>query len=277
MTLRVFYSPIQTNRIIVSKLQTLTRFQSCEFIPLAEDQFERRKQLKNIRGRGVYLWGDGESHHESYYFTKLRSMKLKINVDYHTDYYGTKEELSCGNHMLWSKERGKKIIVPESRVSRTKKPESYLRLMMELAKKVGLDYFEGEVALTIDLDGITGMPVLSKWLASMGTIDYKEIVELIKTLDCRIFRLDIGGIIENLPEFELRELPSETVLTKENLIPFYFELNPEFGLGSAIPKEQLVSIVGSYVVRAYAEILETFLQIHEATLGIQSTERSVHA
>lgn len=263
--LRVFYSPTPSNRIIVAKLQTLEKLKSCEFTPLVEEEARRRRQLRNIRGRAAYLWGDGNNHHESYDFTIQGRMKLKINVDHHTDDSEARSELDCGNHMAWSRRNGKRILISERMLGTT----NHLEKMMERAKKVGLDYFEDEIALTIDLDGITGMPVLPKWLAHIETIDYKEVVDLIRTLDCRIFRLDIGGLIDELPDFELMQIPEGTKLSREDLLPFYLEVFPETGLGAVLPKEQLFSIVGSYVVQVYAEILETFLHIHESVLGIK--------
>lgn len=97
MTCRVFYSPTPANCKIVSKLMAMPSLKDrCVFERLPENQQERIDCLLGIIGRGVFIYGDGYAHHESYYFTKNSYAWWKINYDQHKDNAKMNGSIYCG-------------------------------------------------------------------------------------------------------------------------------------------------------------------------------------
>ncbi|GEM_PF-1755205 len=291
--LRAYYTPTQTNRILVAKLERVPKIRDAySFVPLAEELHERKPQLEEIaksRKRTVFLWGDGHRHDESYWFTFTREMsniEAKVNIDYHDDNNAGSRYLHHGNHMYYTQKNGMRIIIPEKIESYSdcslKKPTRMERFLRR-AKREGRKFGINEVALTIDLDGLVGLPVLEEWIYHNG-LQPRQVVGLVRTLGTRIFRLDIGGLVEDMPDFDIvsvGEIPKPfevmsylddvTKLTGEqqikaidlkitNFQSFCSSTTAQNVERTNDPKDKpLIDLVGSYTLDAYIKILGAYV------------------
>ena len=193
----ITYTPTPTNRILVRKLQHLVR---AEYRPLDEDITVRCSELTNLKGPFVHIWGDGEKHHESYFVTRGWA-KFKANVDRHADRADARY-VDYGSHMGMSENNGIGI---ETQIN----CEGKIIRAIRKAEQFG----QGEVGLTIDLDGVNDMPVLLKWFYPEGMgINPTEVADMIDAFGSRLFRMDIGGLMENLPDFNLIDVRLGSIL-----------------------------------------------------------------
>lgn len=262
--IRLHYSPTQANRVLVAKLEKVPKIiRTYTFVPLAEEWNERKPQLEKIartRTRKVFLWGDGTRHHESYYFTRKSGVRLKINVDYHND-VRTRKPADYGSHMRCTKDDGVQIITPEQIVSYSgldpNKRPTRLEKFLAKTRREGKKFGTNEVALTIDLDGLVGLPVFEEWVYHDG-LQPKQVAELIRSLGTRIFRLDIGGLTENMPEFEIVQIDK---------IPGPLDVMRYLSvIGESLidPKNKpLIDFVSSYTLSVYVKILEVYAEAIE--------------
>ncbi|MBU0586609.1 hypothetical protein KJ780_03785 [Candidatus Micrarchaeota archaeon] len=189
--MKIHYSPVQSNRMFVSKVQGLPAFKKCEFVPLHERQLARTNQLREVKGRAAFIWGNGESHHESYFFTENR-IRLKINVDGHSDTVDA-PYISPASHMRFTRNNGVKIL--------TSNAQTDFSLFLLDAKNALISSNGDGAALTIDCDAIPCFPALPGYVLREGGILPQDIVPLIFHNGNKITRLDIGALIEQVPEF----------------------------------------------------------------------------
>lgn len=272
--LRVFFSPTPSNKLVVGKLQTLGKLRSCEFIPLAEEWHERAPQLEKTarsRRRAVFLWGEGHRHHESYWFTRGSRIRAKINVDYHHDKERNQMfHPDCENHMLYTSKDGIAIFTPElinnisdCSLKRPTRMERFLAKTRREGRKFGIN----EVALTIDLDGLIGVPVLEEWIFHNG-LQPEQVVGLLRTLGTRIFRLDIGGLVENMPDFELVDLPVDRIPKPFEVMSYLADIKTLTGeqqIEAIDPKDKpLINLIGSYTLDVYVKILGAYADVNQA-------------
>ncbi len=264
MQLRVYYSPNLANNKIVPLLAELGKGKF-DFIPLHESHQERVKQLPELPDRAVFLWGDGHRHHESFYFTKGRSIDAKMNIDQHDDArpYGP---LDCGNHMHHSRLHNITPIIDLDRPSK-------------LAALAGPDYDHlslGKLAVTVDCDVIIGFPAIYEWVNNGhdGGLHASDVASFITALGPRIACLDLGGLIEFIPDFAFRpdpEVPNwkDAVLFGKPLAVYRFE--PIYRTGRprvVVPEvfsrltrdlsQSTVDNLCSYAVVTYHQILDAF-------------------
>jgi len=252
--MQIFYTPTRTNEAVVEKLKLIPVLQAHEFKRLEYADWRRRVQIESIKGDAAFIWGDGNQHHESFHFTDpVRSIKLKINVDMHSD-MGSKNDtnLACWNHMGATENAGIKII--------TTPYKHGTRQAILDAKFTGIQYEKGEIALTIDLDGVCGMPAYCPQWISAFTPPVEEVIKLIKTLGNRITRMDIGGLFEDLDYFSIVELPKGYIPSVDELngvISGIYVGNDEITVSpDAIQK--IWNRVGTYVTYAIADLLDEF-------------------
>lgn len=263
--LRCFYTPTQANRLVVTKLMTLERLvRKYNFILLSEDPETRKRSLAHFKGKCVFIWGSGDYHHESHWFTRNSGVKLKINFDYHTDYYRgyrRTDGLKCGDHMSATELDGIKIMIgpSDSDIKRDGAgniidKSEVLRKNLEVierAKTEGILYNNGEIAVTMDGDAILGFPVL--WHhASENTISFELFLEAIETLGPRVFRLDFGGLPESIPDFRLLDISQSNWN-----IPFCSEARQFVSEGNKAPAK-IKNKIGSYVTMVYAGLLDAY-------------------
>ncbi|MFH2105849.1 MAG: hypothetical protein ABII22_01190 [Candidatus Micrarchaeota archaeon] len=247
--LNVHYSPTPANLKIIRAIQRFQKAQSCDFIGLPQVSGVRISALMALDGKVAFVWGDGQAHHESYFFT-LNRVKAKMNVDWHGDttyspYVGP------SSHMAWTQNQGVKIATGFNQ-------------HRELDKLIGfgLRFGNSEVALTIDCDGIINFPMQPKFMEfsldqnnRFPDLYFEDVVRLIQEVGPRIQRLDIGGLIENIPDFDLVDLEGRFPSRKE-IFAFLGHKPDIYPLTPATTNK-----VCSYVVNIYASILEAFAQI----------------
>ncbi len=273
--LSVYFSPTQTNKTFVEKFHDDRRF---NFKPLMEEEPYRIRQLAYLSAFRdepmAFLWGNGYAHHESFYFTRDAGL-TKLNVDQHSDasLASSFPSPNCGNHMSCTQSRGVRIVTPISS-------------SWDITHTLNDPTLQSErVALTIDCDAITGFPACPVWLTEHGLMP-AEVVRLVRLFGSRIARLDIGGLVEYLPRFDLLDnLPIPTPTHAEafavsNLaaewVNWGFDKNP----GSAtvysndgsgvrvvrnVPISQVLSQitmdrVASYAFHAYHEVLKAYAE-----------------
>ncbi|MFH1785447.1 MAG: hypothetical protein ABH842_03380 [Candidatus Micrarchaeota archaeon] len=182
------YSPTPTNQHLVRKLESLVPLR---FQPLEEDIIRRVAQLSEVQGRTIHLWGDGEKHHESYFVTRGK-VRFKINIDRHSDRMDARY-IDFTNHITASQKDG---IVVATQINKTDK--------LDDARKRAVEFDGGEIGVSVDLDGVDEMPVLERWLFpyNMGLYGW-EIRNLLVELHQKTRTLDVGGLIETIPDFSL--------------------------------------------------------------------------
>jgi hypothetical protein len=279
--LPVYFAPTKSNQAVVRHLQGMPDLKFAQFLPLAEHHAERMEQLLKIQGRAFYIWGDGGKHHESYPFTKDCGICYKLNIDGHDDERSPKNvdntRLSCGNHMGKSAEDGIRLIRPALR--------GLLGRELGIANMDFTHYTKELLScgLTIDGDGIPGFPARPEWLSAHGVIAEK-VIEMVRRNVAYLLRLDVGGFVEELPEFGLIEgrylLPSYEVIEEFCLrfscLPLLkggLAIKLKEGAGHTVlgnptqamlegiyPQvtQEVIDKMGSYVTWLYADLLRAF-------------------
>ncbi len=202
MRIPIYFTPTVSNCRIVGHLieRGKPAFLQWEFISLHFMEPERIDELQTISGRAIFIWGDGQSHHESYYFTKGH-VRHKLNIDGHSDYRALNYFVNCSNHMHYSEKDGIVVFTPKAispDVSLASNQENILRAI-EMAKTV-----RGELGITIDLDAVNTFPVIGSWITENG-VGGQDIIKAVAYLAARTTRFDMGGVIENLPAFQIVE------------------------------------------------------------------------
>jgi len=272
--LRAFYSPTQTNKILVAKLLGDPKIEErYQFVIFPEERKDRIARLVDIGAsdeRFVCLFGNGETHDHSYFIAlnrrgMNRQILLKINLDYHDDNESSGPFFAT--HMNYTRYEKIEIVVPNCESNEL----SRLHDLIKKAKERGLEFGEKEVAVTIDLDGFTGFPVLPKWMFQ-NTINIHGAIGVISELGTRILRLDLCGLVEGMTEF--------------TIVPVDLDQPPDIGLlkgfvrkfGNIKPQsveeamavmdicrkpitQEEIDYVGSYSLKAYSRILERFAQV----------------
>jgi hypothetical protein len=234
--LRVYYDPTRSNQILVSKLRTIKFLENCEFIDLGPSHVPSKLLL--IEGRAAYIWGDGDKHGRSYYFTQKQA-RAKINLDLHSDLGYVNGGLpTCGNHMGLTELDNLEVYVC-----------FYSRLLVQNGISFGLKFKENEVALTIDCDALLNFPVVQKYFG--GQILLSDVMQVVRTLGPRLGRLDIGGLIEDIDDFAILESPLR-IPTREETLAFIGRPKRQY------LAQETKNLVGSYVVEVYSYVLGAF-------------------
>jgi len=203
---RVFYTPTATNVAMVAKLRELSRFKDVMFVALPEDERERWKAIGVISGRAMMIWGDGKSHHDSYFFTLKRTgILLKANIDWHRDsempgpgksrFSRGLTTFGCANHMTVTEDDGVEIMV---------RPwDSYAAFLDRIEARIRQQR-HGNSAITIDWDVVPAFPAYPNWVYGDG-IESDKIIQLIRNVAGieRFIRLDMGGVVLGVLNFDL--------------------------------------------------------------------------
>ncbi len=211
-TINVYYSPTQTNKTIIGKIKGMPISKKFDFIPLSDCAKTRFTELKKInKERSVFFWGDGYKHHESYYFTKWTKIKLKANIDHHSDdipvHHG---QVTYYNHIYQTQLDMISVITPKIDIAEERFEDEIKengKIILQVIKnfeQISEKYENGSTAITIDFDGIFGMPVVPAWLYE-SSIDAQMLFEFVKKYREKIGFLDMGGLNENIPDFNLLE------------------------------------------------------------------------
>ncbi|MCX6770655.1 MAG: hypothetical protein NTX79_01230 [Candidatus Micrarchaeota archaeon] len=274
--LSVFYAPTNANGLVVSKLERLRGFDKFKFIKLPENQAERIAFLQKIpcEERAAFIWGDGNSHHESYYFTMSKNMQFKINIDDHDDGFPhillhlvpeqdnglwlarqswamevgeccLVREVLWNNHMKATFEQGKDTMTEVNTDGR-----------LDRAAKFALEYPNRSGALTVDSDGLICFPCLGKWTTTTG-VSPSRLIATIEAISAKLIRLDIGGLVERIVDFALVDVDLAKSPTLDESRAFAMAASGGKVPGYVITEARL-NYVGSYAVFAYAGLLESF-------------------
>ena len=244
----VYYRPTSSNCMFVSKVGQRNAFSSCRFVPLEEGFNKRIMQLQQINGRAAFIWGDGCSHDESYFFTKSTKVKVKANIDYHDDNYLYTGKVTCANHMRRAAMDGIETIVPSFDVPIEQHfVVPYYNLLSQIRSRAA-DLGKGELALSVDADLIKNFPAFLKWTNQHG-LDVEEIADAVRSLGTKILRFDLGGMMEKMPEFQLTESMEKPTTTESEDVARDFA-----------PSQSVIEKVGNYAFNAYSAILAAFVQ-----------------
>ncbi len=289
--LNVAYSPTRSNSIIVSKIRHLPMLEGITFAPLPENNSERRTILANMtsRERTVFLWGDGHCHDESYNFTSRPladgTKRLKVNLDAHCDEYvsmddggdmdfetmkpmrGNPKFMTFANHMSCTEAEGVEIFTTDrmnngvlSEMANTFVQIMTKRGMIKFVKSAcekALS-FEGEVDLTLDLDLIRGIAVEPVFMQKKDAVGSCRVLEDLRRIMHKISVFDMGGVVGNIPDFNLIEgvllgkPPKEEEVRKFILA----SENPEL----ARENRWMADFVGSYTAMTIANAIEIFAE-----------------
>ncbi len=258
MVLRVYYSPTKSNELVAQALTT-SRFKFIRLNPIAEN---RKEQLRTIPGQAVLIWGDGERHEESYHFTKGR-VDMKFNADQHTDTYPhsptADRVVGFWNHMDHTRSDGIGILTQiDSNLMVELAATRLIRLRGICPSGYHETSFRG-VSITIDGDGITSFPARPSWV-NMDGFSLSSLPHLIESAGPGLVRLDMGGLVEDIPPFTLRcnaSVPSysDAYEFSDLAIQFGMDNKPING------KQHLVDAVASYAVLAYKTVLTSFADL----------------
>jgi hypothetical protein len=245
---------------MVAKLRELSRFKDVVFVALPADQRERWEELKAIDGRAAFIWGDGFSHHDSYYFTCNTAIQLKVNIDAHPDWSGRcmairaltgKVVADYAGHMDATEFDGVKIIVPNE-VHELK--EADLRWIVER-----ITYSREVVALTIDCDVIPNFPTRRPWVFEDG-IGASHIIAMVNAVRGRVLRLDVGGMVEGVSEFDFIIRERLIIPTLEETRAVAMAKDPIYSKRPQPPAD-ILNRVCSHAFWIYADILAAFFGV----------------
>ncbi len=275
--LKVFCTPTQANKAVVSKLQRLMGFDRFKFVELPQGQAERIRFLQRIPHgeRAAFIWGDGNAHHESHYFTIGDNIRFKINLDDHDDGYphinpnlvperdkglwiarwawkiegwecGRVSEVLWNNHMKSTFEQGKDTM---TEINTEERLERAVRFVLEYPELCG--------SATIDTDGLICFPCKGKWTTETGLLP-QRVIDAVSTVSAKLIRLDIGGLTEKMTNFELVDVDLAIPPSLKESIAFVFAGTGDSRVDiSEIPGNRL-NYVGSYAIFTYARLLESF-------------------
>ncbi|HLD60099.1 MAG TPA: hypothetical protein VI912_03835 [Candidatus Bilamarchaeaceae archaeon] len=234
----VYVSPTTSNQRLVDKLQRMPPLTDVEFRFLHTDSDRRRNELERLPPGLVYLWGDGYQHHESFVLTDP-GVKLKVNVDNHSD-TADASFVSYGSHMRHTLRTGTRIVTPSQSLHQL---EKRTRLISDVHREVG---FVGSdtVHLTLDFDALTSFPACYEWVCTDG-ISIPEVASLTQRINGRLRTLDMGGLIEDSPDFELIKI-GDFVPTRDMTLRVLKELDTDQGH---------INLVMSYATMAYYGVL----------------------
>ncbi len=257
--LKVLYEPNKTNGIVVEKLSKMPRLRGCHFIPLDKDKEKAQIILQKTKKPTAFIWGSGEQHDQSYYFTRT-GVKLKVNFDNHPDMGDIGPLYGC--HMHATRNDGVEVLFPKIYDECGGSILPYLRLI-DSAKSNGIHYNTGDVGITVDCDVIPSFPAQQIWTYDYG-LHANEIIEVITYLGDKIGKLDIGGMLGTIPDFRLIEDVEKPKLEETRAFVERFdsiarESRPEVS-------QEIIDNVCSYAVMAYAKILEAFLEGHKKSI-----------
>lgn len=249
----VYYSPTISNEIIVKKIKTMLPL---KFKPLSSDILKRKEELEGIIGRAAYIWGDGTSHHESYFFTRNK-IKMKINYDYHRDYDREPGYVTYFNHMYYAEKDGAKILtlsdVPcEIERDRKQIEKRLLNYAAEIINETK-NAHKNSIALTIDCDAIKNFPAIPYW-SYEDAPNASNIIRVIKELKEKIALLDMGGLIARIDDFDIiKKYDIEKAPTREETKQF-------LGWYDYLGKKNKKTIkkVGNYALHIYVAILASY-------------------
>lgn len=276
----VLISPSPTNRKLWGKIQPLLG-RDCSAMLLPGDGEKRAGFLEKIDDTRKFLLigGNGREHGESYFFTRGSGISLKINIDAHPDEYVSDddggdlmdvngrlvyvldcvERLSCSNHMSYTKREGIQIYTVDAVTGSALNlfQDSMMRFLKGAQARAASED-DGEVALTMDVDGIKGMPVLEQY-ESGQTTSAQMVLDFVAMNIRKIGALDVFGLVDDIPDFELNpdanlaRPPSAREMRKFR----------EAAGGADIAKETLDK-VGSYMAMFYAGLVNLFLDSRES-------------
>jgi hypothetical protein len=142
---------------------------------------------------------------------------------------------------------GVKIIVIKKRGSATAR-EQFLTEVETECKPLG----ENQMAATFDIDGLPRTPV-DGCLVSYDGYHLWKWTDSIKSLGNRIYRLDAGGVVRNIPDFDFvhtGELPEYGEVVK-------FAYLYRGKAHDPLP-QQTINQIASYATNIYAELIGTF-------------------
>ncbi|MBU0527687.1 MAG: hypothetical protein ABH983_03100 [Candidatus Micrarchaeota archaeon] len=290
----VAYSPTSSNSIIVSKIRHLPMLDGIAFTPLPEKDPERREALVNMtnRERTLFLWGDGHHHDESYHFTSRpltsRVRRLKVNLDAHSDEYvsmddggdidfethkplrGNLKFMTFANHMSCTEAEGVEIFTTEKMNVGvlTEMADIFVQIItnrgivkfMDIACARALS-FDGEVDLTLDLDLVRGMAVELEFMQKRDSVGSKGVLEALKMIMPRVSVFDMGGIVSQIPDFNLIEGVLLGKPPKEDDVQRFIlaSENPEL----ARENKGMIDFVGSYAAMTIANAIRIFSETRE--------------
>jgi len=252
---RVYYSPSSSNEKIIQKLKKITKL---KFEPLPSDPIARTERLKTIK-EGIYIWADGRTHHESYFFT-YKKAKGKINIDAHSD-FDDGFYIDYYNHMRYTMRDNVEIITTryiENTMTKEEKKEALIKTIEEAEQAMKKNRVK-EYALTIDCDAIIGFPVINYWVYDWA-LEPIALIEKLKNMRGRVALFDFGGLAPNIKDFELRGKDLEKVLEKppahKEIMMFTGELDY---LGKKAIKQSVIDKVGTYATAVYAALIDIFI------------------
>ncbi len=270
----VLLSPSAANQKLWNKIRPLLGEHSELLLPPGKEERSGVLEGITVTGNFLLIGGNGAEHDESYFFTRGSEIRLKINIDAHSDEYISNddggdlvtvdgrlryildcvERMSCSNHMSYTKREGIPIVtvdaVTGSLVNLFQDSMGrFLRIAGSRAAGEG-----GKVGVTIDVDGIRGIPVLEKY-ESGQTTSAQRVLDFVQANIARIGALDVFGLVDDIPDFELNP---DVNLAKP---PKAKEMRRfrEAAEGADIAKETL-NRVGSYMAMFYAKLASMFLE-----------------
>ncbi len=282
---KVYFMPTPANFRIIDKLRQFRPMDEINFVPLfAPNNGEWMLEEPNVKAlaairerRASFIWGDGYSHHLSYYFDVPAngSSVFKLNIDGHLDFCPSFERCSdlevaarrnrtnkaeFFNHMAFSAARPgytAATLLPPSKVGQN--TEHYIRVYGEptspamIMEQVAFPP-DHDIHLTVDFDAVTLFPASSKWVIKDGFV-IKEVIDVIIAAreSGRLSRLDFGGMINRIPDFNVVCDPGD------NKTPS-FEVSKVRGLAEAnVLGRQFVpwlDVIVSYAVACYYQTLK---------------------
>lgn len=267
-------SPSPANRKLWGKIKPLIG-SNCPQIWLPSDREKRVRILDAIGETNDYILigGSGREHDESYFFTRGSGMSLKINIDAHPDEYisdddggdlvnvngkltyvlDCRDRISCSNHMSFTKREGTPIYTVDAVTGSFLNffQDSMERFLRKAQMKAEME--KGKVAITIDVDGIRGMPVLGQY-ESGQTTSAQRVLDFVEANTGKVGALDVFGLVEDIPDFDLN---TEANLAKPPSLR-EMRLFREAAGGAGI-NQQTLDKVGSYMAMFYAKLAGLFL------------------
>ncbi len=240
---RVIYSPTTSNRIVLRKLLEAEALDGMEVVPLEASKEARIRQLQKLHGTYAYVWGDGGMHDESR-ATDTAEIKAKIGVDAHPD-DGRGIELTCGTHVWHTAQAG---IITMTMVDTSEKVES--------AIEFGLQFGPHEISVTVDCDALNAFPAMPLWINNYG-IGIGDVLELLRALGPRVLRLDVGGLVSGIPDFNLVGRLDNGIV-KPSIVET-IRVADSCTAGLRVDSET-VNRVLTYGTKAYADIIQGFFR-----------------
>lgn len=226
---KIYYVPTKSNELFASKMGARPEFKG-RFVKLPPDDLcgpglrgclerdARLDELRNINGKAAFIWGDGFKHDESHHFTiSVQGLKLKINFDRHDDCGKESGPIDYANHMRYCPEKCTVVTPPllepvwddDSYGMRCPQlaPEDFKRLFAQAVEYASSNTCgPGSIAVTVDCDLFYGFPALYTFSAPFDTgISPGMVAGFIKDFRAKIVRLDIGGLMQEMRDFDLLE------------------------------------------------------------------------